>query len=71
MPIEAHKKEGENIGSFLFRFNKRIKQSGILKEAKKRKFSKRPENKRKRRLSALYREEKEKEIERKRKLGRL
>jgi len=53
--LEIKKREGENIGAFLYRFNKRIQQSGILKEVRKRRFVKRSQNRRKRRLAALYR----------------
>ncbi len=69
MPIEVTRKEGENTGAFVYRFSKRIKQSGILKESKRRRFSARPENKGRRRKNALYRTDKEKEIERKKKFG--
>jgi len=62
MPIEVRRKENESINSFLYRFNKKVQQSGILKEAKKRRFRTRPINRRKRRLSALYKVQKEKEI---------
>lgn len=67
--IETRKKEGETIGSFLFRFNKRVKQSGVLKEVRKRKTRKRPQNKNKRRSSALYKTRKEGQIFRARKYG--
>ncbi len=70
MPIEVTKKEGENAGSFLFRFTKRVRQSGIMKESKKRRFSARPENKGKRRKRALYRMEMEHTLEKKKKYGR-
>ena len=71
MPIETRRKEGENTGSFLFRFSKRVKQGGIIKEAKKRRFKHRPENKGKRRMGALYRVGKEKEVVEKKRLGRM
>jgi len=67
--IEVKKKEGESANTLLFRFSKRIKRSGVLKEANKRRFYKRSVNKRKRRLSALHREDKRQELERMRKLG--
>ena len=70
MPIEITKKEGENSGSFLYRFTKRVRQSGIMKESKKRRFSARPENKGKRRKRALYRMETEKNLEEKKKYGK-
>jgi len=67
--IEVKKKEGENIGSFLYRFNKKIQQSGVLKEVKRRRFTRRLENKRKRRLAAIYRVQKVEEMRYARKHG--
>ena len=67
--VKVTKKEGEAAGALLFRFSKRIKQSGVLKEVKKRRFKSRKTNKRKTRLSALYRAEKEKELAREKKYG--
>jgi ribosomal protein S21 len=69
MPLEVRKKEGESVGSFLYRFNKKMQQSGVVKEVKKRQFRKRVGNKRTRRLAALYREDKRGEIAKARKLG--
>lgn len=71
MSIEVRKKEGESAGSLIFRFTKKVQQSGILLEAKKRRFSTRPSNKRARRNSALYRLEKRKQIEKMQKAGML
>ncbi|MEZ4156975.1 MAG: bS21 family ribosomal protein [Candidatus Paceibacterota bacterium] len=67
--MHIKKRENESTSSLLFRFNKRVKQSGILKEARKRRFQDRPQTKRKRLASALNREEKKVEFARKRKLG--
>lgn len=67
--IDIKKKDGESPTSHLYRFTKKVQQSGILKEAKKRKFKKRNENKRSRRVSALSREKKKKEFAEARKLG--
>ncbi|BCX15986.1 MAG: hypothetical protein KatS3mg098_215 [Candidatus Parcubacteria bacterium] len=69
--IEVKRKEGESISSFLYRFTKKIQRSGILKEAKKRRFWDRKPNKRARRESAIYRAQKKAEIEKLKKLGRL
>ena len=69
MPIEVKKRKGESFTALLFRFNKKIKRSGVLKEAKKRRFHQRPQNKRKKRLSALHRAEKEKEIKKLKRYG--
>ena len=69
MPLEVKKKEGESVGSFLYRFNKKVRQSGVVKEVKKRRFRSRAKNKQKRRLGALYRLRKQEEFSRARKLG--
>lgn len=69
--LEVKRKEGESIGSFLHRFSTKIKQSGVLIEAKKRRYHKRTINKTKRKASAIYREQKKKEFEDLRKKGLL
>lgn len=71
MAIEVRKKEGETVQSLIFRFTKKIKQSGVLTEVRKRQFRQRPQSKLKKRLSAMYRAAKQKEFEKKRKLGLL
>ncbi len=67
--MELKRREGETISAFLYRFSKKVQRSGILTEAKKRKFKHRPASKYKRHLSALHREQKKKEIEKARKMG--
>ena len=67
--IEVRKKEGESANALLFRFSKRVKRSGVLKEVNKRRFHARSENRVKRRFSAIHREGKRVEVERMRKLG--
>jgi len=67
--IEVRKKEGESATALLFRFSKRMKRSGVLKEAKKRRFRDRAVSRVKRRLSAKHRDDKKKEVERMKKLG--
>lgn len=69
MPIEIKKKEGETSGSFLYRFNKRIQRSGLVKETRKRQFQSRPTNRRKRREGALYRIKKQSELAQTKKHG--
>lgn len=69
MPMEVRKRKNENVGSFLYRFSKRIQQSGVLKEVKKRRSRTRPQNKGKRRLAALYRMNKKEEITKLKKYG--
>jgi len=67
--IEIKKKEGEPSLSAHFRFTKKVRQSGILVETRKRRFKDRNVNRRKRRLSAIYRGKKRAEIVRAKKLG--
>jgi len=68
--IEVRKKEGETTSSLFYRFSKRVKQSGVLREARKRRFTTRAVNRNKRRLSAQYRTAKRLEMDRLRRLGR-
>ncbi len=67
--MELKRREGESISAFLYRFSKKIQRSGVLREAKKRRYKDRPVSRIKKRLSALHREQKKKEIEKTRKLG--
>ncbi len=66
---EVKKREGESTNSLIFRFIKRVQQTGVLRESKKRRFHTRSQNRLKRKLSALHREEKKVEMEISRKLG--
>lgn len=70
MAIEVRKREGETLAAFLYRFNKRIKNSGLVKEVRKRQTKKRGQNKRNRRASAIYRIAKDSEISRSKKYGK-
>ncbi|MDP3999036.1 MAG: 30S ribosomal protein S21 [bacterium] len=67
----VRRKEGETTGSFLFRFSKKVQQSGILREVKKRKFHHRAKSRIKRKIAAIYRDDKKKEVERSKKMGLL
>ncbi|MDO8469606.1 MAG: 30S ribosomal protein S21 [bacterium] len=69
MPLHLIRKESESVGSFLYRFNKKVQHSGLTKEVKKRQFRSRPKNKRQRRAGALYRAKKQGEVLRERKQG--
>ncbi|OGG39813.1 hypothetical protein A2116_02070 [Candidatus Jorgensenbacteria bacterium GWA1_49_17] len=69
MAIDVKRRENENSNSLLFRFQKRVKQSGVMREARKRRFHSRNVNRIKRRTSAIYRNNKELEISRERKYG--
>jgi ribosomal protein S21 len=63
MSIKVKKRKGENFISLLYRFNRKIKRSGVLREAKKRMFYQKELSKNQQRKSALYRDKKRKEIE--------
>lgn len=67
----VRKKEGETTGSFLYRFSKKVQQSGILREVKKRKFHHRVTSRIKRKQAAIYRDAKTKETAKNKKLGLL
>ena len=69
--LQINKKEGESSASLLYRFTKKVQQSGVLRESKKRRFRSRTPNRLKRKLSALHREVKKKEMELARKMGEL
>lgn len=67
--VEVRKKEGETATAMLFRFSRRIKRSGKLKESSSRRFLKRTPSKRSRRVSALHREQKRGELAHAKKMG--
>ncbi len=69
--VEVYRKPGESVASLVKRFSWKVLRSGILLEAKKRRFYNPPINKNARRKNALYRIKKTQEIQRKRKLGLL
>jgi ribosomal protein S21 len=67
--IEVKKRQGEQNLSVVSRFIRRVKQSGILKESKKYRYSSRKQNLRARKISALYKIKKTEEFNRAKKLG--
>jgi len=71
MAIEVTKKEGESSSYLVSRFLKKVQQSGVLREVRKRQFQDRSISRLKRRLSALHREQKKQEIQKAKKLGLL
>ncbi|MBI1961046.1 MAG: 30S ribosomal protein S21 [Candidatus Liptonbacteria bacterium] len=68
---QIRRREGESAGSLVFRFTKKIQRAGVIKEAKKRRFHKRPKSRRARRISAVFSEVRKKEFLQKKKLGLL
>ncbi len=69
--VEVSRTENESNASLIRRFGKRMQESGLLKHARTQRYSERPESKYKKKLRALKRIAKRKEIERLKKLGRL
>lgn len=67
--IEVRTRSSESATQALFRFTRRVKRSGVLKEVGKRRFTKRPVTKRQRRLAALHRAVKAAEVANAKKLG--
>lgn len=69
MALEIIKKERETSQSLIRRFSKRVKQSGILRRARKRKYKQRKKSRQLKNRAALRREEKKKDYQKKKKLG--
>lgn len=67
--ISVKKREGESASGLMYRFNKKIKQSGLVKEVRKRRFTARPKSRLKTKLSALHRANLKKEFAHKKKMG--
>ena len=71
MAFDIKKQERETNLSLVRRFTKRIKESGIIRAAKKSRFAQRPQSKTKRKVAALRRIVKKKEYDTLAKLGKL
>ena len=69
--VEVRKKEHESAGSLLKRFSRRVRLSGFLLRARKNQFRNRPKSDYKKRKEALHRIEKQGEIKRLKKLGKM
>ncbi len=69
--IEVTKNQNENSISIIRRFSKRVKNSGLLRRARKIQFQSRPLSKYKKKSAALMRISKTKNIERLKKLGKI
>ena len=70
MPLEVQKQGKESPQSLVRRFSKKVKQSGILLQAKKNRFKKKPKSKQLEKRSALRREQLKKEYEILEKMGK-
>ncbi len=69
MAIKITKKDKESTSAFLYRVSQVIQKSGVLIEANKHQASKKQNNERGKKLSALHKIRVKKEIEHKKKMG--
>ncbi|OGY62424.1 MAG: hypothetical protein A3G58_00300 [Candidatus Colwellbacteria bacterium RIFCSPLOWO2_12_FULL_46_17] len=69
MAVTVKKREGESPTALVYRFSKKVQRSGLLREARKKRFHVRKTNKNMRRKSALHKERKSAEIEKAKKSG--
>lgn len=69
MPLEIKKSERENSQSLTRRFSRKIRRSGILVQARKIRFKKKPKSQQLKKRAALRKQEVKKEYERLEKLG--
>ncbi len=70
MALKVTKKDRENNSSLVHRFTRSVIQSGIIREARKRRFRLRPLSDTAKKRSALKREEKKVEYEKLAKMGK-
>jgi len=70
MPLEVKKQGRETSQSLVRRFTKRVKQSGILLQARKSRFWERPKSRQLKKKSALRKEQLRKEYEKLEKMGK-
>ncbi|MEN9341909.1 MAG: hypothetical protein RIQ54_165 [Candidatus Parcubacteria bacterium] len=67
--IEVKKREGEQSSALMFRFTRKVKRSGVLKEVNSRRFKSRSVSRIKRRKSAIYKGARKRELARTKQLG--
>jgi ribosomal protein S21 len=68
--MKIQKQQRETSQSLVYRFTKAVQKSGILIEARKRKFVKREKSENLKQRAALVREDKKKEFQKLKKLGK-
>ncbi|MDI6882958.1 MAG: 30S ribosomal protein S21 [Patescibacteria group bacterium] len=71
MPLRVQKQNRESSQNVIRRFSQKIRQSGILLEVRKRQFKGKKKSEQLKKRSALRREEKKREYEKLKKLGKL
>jgi len=71
MGLEVKKKERETSQNLIRRFSRSLQQSGILLRAREVRFKEREKSEQMKKRAALRREEKKREYEKLRKLGKI
>jgi len=69
--MKIQKQTRENSQSLVYRFTKVVQKSGVLIEARKRRFTDKPKSKNLEKRGALIRIEKKKEFDKAKKLGKI
>lgn len=71
MAVEVKRKQNESIAAFMRRFTKRMMESRVLINAKKRRFYESPKSEAMKKVSAIRRKKMQQEREYLRKIGKL
>ena len=71
MAIKITRRERESSQSLIYRFGKAIRRGGLLVEARKKRFRKRPQSQQLKQRGALLREKKKAEYQKLKKLGKI
>ena len=71
MAIKIQKKPNESAGGMVRRFSQQVRQSGGLKEVKKRAHWEKPKSKRLVKKTAVIRAKRSKEYDRKKRMGKI
>ena len=71
MVLKINRKEKESSQSLVRRFSKRIRQSGILVQARRIRFRKKSKSKQMKKRSALRKEQMKKEYQKKKRMGEI
>jgi len=71
MNLQIKRKDKESVQSLIRRFSQAVQRSGVLLRARKNRFRNREKSREMQKRAALLREEKRKEYERLKKLGKV
>jgi len=69
-PLKVKKYPKESSHSIVARFTQKLKRSGILLEARKKRFRQRSKSRQMKKYSAIFRHQKKKEFEKMKKSGK-